>query len=304
MGGSETTQGLTPPLRRIGVVLNVKRPQVRAALENLRQLSPAPLVFTASDQQLAQPHRDRVVPDEALAQEVDVVISLGGDGTFLRAARLALGKPVLGINLGGLGFLTVYAPQEIPRILHALSHGQYTLEPRMTLEVHHQGRVFTALNDMVITATGAARLIHIRVWYNDEFLGAYKADGVIVSTPTGSTAYNLAAGGPIVYPELEVMAVTPICAHTLSLRPVILPASGRLKVQAQGRGVGILLSADGQEQTELASHEEVVIQQGQRPVQMVRLPEAPGFYDILRKKLGWAEPENGGRNPEKAPYNR
>ncbi len=293
MGGPETTenQSLNPPLQRIGVVLNVKRPQVRATLEELRRLAPAPLILTASDQELARPGVDRVVPDEVLAEEAEGILALGGDGTFLRAARLARGRPVLGINLGGLGFLTVYTPNEIPRILEALQQGSYTLEPRMTLEVRHRGRTFTALNDMVITATGAARLIHIRVWYRNEFLGAYKADGVIISTPTGSTAYNLAAGGPIVYPELEVVLVTPICAHTLSLRPVILPASGSLRVQAEGRGVGILLSADGQEQSEITSNETVVIEQG-RPVRMVRLPEAPGFYDILRRKLGWAEPEN------------
>ncbi len=301
MGGPETTQtqSLSPPLQHIGVVLNVKRPQVRATLEELRKRAPAPLLLTATDQELAHPGVDRVVPDEALAQEADVILALGGDGTFLRAARLARGKPVLGINLGGLGFLTVYTPQEIPRIVEALRQGDYTLEPRMTLEVEHRGRVFTALNDMVITATGAARLVHIRVWYNQEFLGEYKADGVIISTPTGSTAYNLAAGGPIVYPELEVMLVTPICAHTLSVRPVILPASGQVRVRARGRGVGILLSADGQEQTELASDEEVQVKRGSETVKMVRLPGVPGFYDVLRRKLGWAEPDT-----KKAPYNR
>ncbi len=268
-----------------GVVLNPHRPGVQEALAVIRSKAPQPLVLTREDQTFAEP-TDRVVPDDEFADRVDLVFSLGGDGTFLRAARLAKGKPLVGINLGGLGFLTVYGPDELPTVLDHLLTGNYQTERRMTLKVEHQGQVFNALNDLVITATGAARLITVEVDFQGDLLNRYKADGVIISTPTGSTAYNLAAGGPIVYPLLDVILVTPICAHALTVRPVILPADEDLQVRAFSKGVNILLSADGQVQKELESGTTLVIERGP-DAQIVRTPGAPGFYDVLRKKLRW-----------------
>ncbi len=268
-----------------GVVLNPRRPGVREALAVIREQAPKPLVLPEGDQEFAIAD-DRLVPEPEFSSHVDIVLSLGGDGTFLRAARLARGKPLVGINLGGLGFLTFYSPEELPSVLHHLLHGDYETERRMTLHTEHEGQIFNALNDLVITATGAARLITVEVEFQGELLNRYKADGVIISTPTGSTAYNLAAGGPIVYPQLDLILVTPICAHALTVRPVILPANQDLKVRAFSKGVNILLSADGQIQKELVSGTTLTIERGP-DAQLVRIPESPGFYDILRKKLRW-----------------
>ncbi len=270
---------------KLGVVLNLKRKGVKEALRVIRDTWESDIYISEPDSKLAT-ERDIVVPEKEFSRYIDLVVSLGGDGTFLRASRIASGKPVLGINLGGLGFLTFYRPDELKNVLNYIRNGEYEIEERMTLNAIYNDRSFFALNDMVVTATGAARLITVEVYHRNELLNRYKADGVIVSTPTGSTAYNLAAGGPILYPGLQVVIVTPICAHALTVRPVILPIDHGIIVRPVSKGVDILLSADGQVQEVIESGTSISIVKGKN-AKFVLTPEAPKFYDVLRQKLNW-----------------
>ena len=270
---------------KLGVVLNLKRKGVNEALEVIRATWPSPIYISEPDAKLST-EKDIVIPEYDFPKYVDIVVSLGGDGTFLRATRVAAGKPVVGINLGGLGFLTFYRPDELRNVLNHLIHGKYEIEERMTLNALYNNKSFFALNDMVVTATGAARLITVEVYHQNELLNRYKADGVIVSTPTGSTAYNLAAGGPILFPRLQVVIVTPICAHALTVRPVILPIDSGVTIRPVSKGVDILLSADGQVQEVIESGTSVNIVKGEN-ARFVLIPEAPKFYDVLRQKLNW-----------------
>jgi len=231
---------------------------------------------------------ERALPIEQIADEVDVILSFGGDGTFLKASRYSKGKPIAGVNLGGLGFLTIYRREELGRLLENLLKGNYRTEERLALEARKEdGKKFFALNDVTVIVTGSSRMIDLEISVESEILNRYRADGVIVSTPTGSTAYNLASGGPIVHPGVLAYVVTPICAHTLSVRSVIVPAELKLYIVARSKGEKILLSADGQDEALLKSGERVEIRTLKGAVKMVKTPDTLPFFEILRTKLGW-----------------
>lgn len=242
---------------------------------------------------------DAPVVDVA-ADPVDAVVSLGGDGTLLRAARSVFSRrvPIVGINLGRLGFLTALSPGSIAEGLRRILGGDYVIEERVALEAEvlagrdGRRRRFTALNDVVVHKAGEARVARLDLWAGarggrEQEIGSFSGDGIIFSTPTGSTAYSLSAGGPIVAPELDCLLVTPILPHTLAVRPLVVPRLQTITVAALGRAGQLHLTVDGQEGVALADGDRVAVRIGDAGARLVRLPEH-SFFATLRKKLSWA----------------
>ncbi len=252
------------------------------------------------------PAAPRLPTTDPATAACDLVISLGGDGTLLRTARLVFGRevPVLGINLGHLGFLTSVSRNGIGDGLRTVLGGHFTLEERRTLRTEildGRGRireVFTALNDVVVHKSGAAQVVRLDLQVGPqnrlEEIGSFSGDGVIVSTPTGSTAYSLSAGGPVIVPQLNCFLVTPILPHTLALRPVVVPGDDQITVTALDRREPLFLTVDGQAAGPVRDDERVVVGVGPFRASLVRLP-GHSFFATLRRKLSWAAgPLSGG----------
>jgi NAD+ kinase len=232
-------------------------------------------------------------PDAArLARAVDLLLVFGGDGTILQAARDMAGSrtPVLGVNIGGLGFLTAVPSRKLAQALKRVWRGEYTLQSRALIEVsgtlRGQKVVRAALNDIVVSRGAVSRLISLDVGVDGEPITRYRCDGLIISSPTGSTAYSLAAGGAIVLPTAEVFTLTPICPHSLSNRSIILPLSSHITVKAVTPLPATILSADGQGVAELDAGDEVVIRRSHRTIRLVQLADGT-FLEALRRKLHW-----------------
>ena len=225
---------------------------------------------------------------------VDALITLGGDGTLLRGARLLSGHPapILGVNLGKLGFLTSCSGVEAEAGVRDFAAGRYTAEARMALvarALDHDGeerRRWFALNDVVLHKGGFARVLRLRVAADGDTIASYAADGLVVSTPTGSTAYSLSAGGPVVVPTVESIILTPVSPHTLAIRPLVLPPTAEIEVQAIDGPDELLVTVDGQVGTTFASGETLTVCRAPHPVAIVRVPGTT-FFARLRHKLGW-----------------
>ncbi|MGO9060336.1 MAG: NAD(+)/NADH kinase [Candidatus Binataceae bacterium] len=229
-----------------------------------------------------------------LAQCADLIVVLGGDGTLLSIARLVGERetPILGVNLGALGFLTHAAMDEARSSLERVLDGDYTVDRRITLEArvissdgNTRQTTLTALNDVVIHQRQLGRLLEMDVTADGQQFCSYRADGLIVATPTGSTAYALSAGGPIIFPTLEVVVLAPICPHTLTNRPVVLPDSCALELRIDATDHDAILTADGQEGIELGTNDRVLIGKGKSPVILVR--SSHSYFEIWRNKLRW-----------------
>jgi NAD+ kinase len=227
-------------------------------------------------------------------KNIDMVFSLGGDGTLLRAARLVSvkGIPICGINLGGLGFLTQIGVRELNKYLNLILEDSYQIEDRMMLSgyiLRKNEKIipFYCLNDIVVAKKLFARLIHVETYINDEYVIHYSADGLVVSTSTGSTAYSLSAGGPIVYPNLKTMIITPICPHTLSARALVVNHKDILKIIVLSKGEDVLLTIDGQQGIDLEENDTIIIQESRHKTKLVTFSEK-SFYGVLRKKLKWS----------------
>jgi NAD+ kinase len=241
-------------------------------------------------------HPARGIPEAQLSERADVLVVFGGDGTILHAARHASlrGVPILGVNLGGFGFLAEVNDLEVGEALTRLLEGDYRLDERMMLRASVlrggvQAREFLALNDIVVTKSGYARLLRLRTDVNGDHLATYLADGLIVATPTGSTAYSLSAGGPIVHPAVEVIVLTPICAHSLNARAVVVSPTGVITVRAHPVGAPPpVLTVDGQEGFPLAADDEVRVERSPYRTRLIRLGRGD-FYTVLRTKLIWGE---------------
>jgi NAD+ kinase len=255
------------------------------------------VTVVVADEDAATIPRAKAVPSEKLGSEIDVLVVLGGDGTFLHGASLVAdhGVPLLGINLGSLGFMTHYALEEARDAIEAASAGKLPIDERMRLRVGirragagtpEEIESRTALNEAVITQRSIARLLDLEAQLDGSSIARYKADGLIVSTPTGSTAYNLAAGGPILTPDLEAIVLTPICPHTLTNRPVVMRGGARIVV-TNVSGSSVTLTVDGQWSRELGPSDSIEVQKAERPLRTFRPPSA--FFAILRKKLSWGE---------------
>lgn len=288
-------------MRSVGVVVNpdkaVQNPQVvervQEAVDTL--LRRGLRVRVNEDGAPAVGLLEYAAPESELADSSDAIVVVGGDGTILHAARMgaARGIPVLGVNVGGFGFLAEVGLDELLQAVDRLLAGRHTVEERMMLaaELVREGAVaqrFLALNDMVVTKSGYARLMPIRTTVNDEHLATYLADGLIVSTPTGSTAYNLSAGGPILSPTVRALVITPICPHTLTARPVVIDGDDVATVEITSEAEGVLLTVDGQVGCPLRGGDLVRIRRAEERARLVRL-RPPSFYELLRQKFAWGE---------------
>jgi NAD+ kinase len=231
--------------------------------------------------------------DPAAATRADLCVVVGGDGTLLAAARL-IGKrqvPILAINYGGLGFLTEVTRDEMYPALESMLAGKAVMQSRMTMDVtlHHNGaaaETYQALNDAVIHKGTLARIIELEASVDDQYVAKYRSDGLILATPTGSTAYNVSAGGPIVYPTMAAIIMTPISSHTLTNRPLVLPPESRVEVTLRSVPDDVYLTVDGQVGKKLESGDRVIVQKSSRLVQLIA-PQGKSFFDVLRDKLKW-----------------
>jgi NAD+ kinase len=229
-----------------------------------------------------------------IADNSDLLIALGGDGTMIHTARLVAGHgtPVLGINLGSLGYLTEFAVEETISALEEVSRGDYQIDRRTMLDwqVVREGEKLSAgrvLNDVVVNKTALARIIEIDCSINSHHVTTYRGDGLIVATPTGSTAYNLSAGGPIIYPTTQAIAIAPICPHTLTNRPIVLPDTLEITLQLVTRGQEVMLTSDGHTGVPLIVGDRVEIKKSDKTFNLVR-PKGRDYFQILRDKLKWS----------------
>ena len=224
----------------------------------------------------------------ALAREVDLLLVFGGDGTMLRVARETAGSatPILGINTGSLGFLTAAPVKQLAATLQKIWRGEFRFETRALIEASGKKFRHLALNDFVIARGNQPRLVELAVSVDAQPLTHYRADGLIVSSPTGSTAYSLAAGGAIIAPNAEVFELTPVCAHTLSNRSLILDFASAIQIKVVSGRADSQLSGDGQLLTQLAPGDTVTIRRSRHAVRLVQLADN-SFFDTLRAKLGW-----------------
>jgi NAD+ kinase len=285
---------MNPRIQRVGIILKRQDVHVRNIVGDVIPWLRIRGVEIFFDQASADrcPIGTSVVPPEKLAERVDVVIVFGGDGTLLHAARLigANGVPILGINLGSLGFLTEVKLDEMYAALEVLLSGQYQSEDRVLLnvEVVREGRgvaQYLALNDAVINKGALARIIELEVSVNSQPVLFTRADGLIISTPTGSTAYSLAAGGPILYPTLDAFIIAPICPHTLTNRPVVIPDRDEVEVCLR-HGTDVMLTVDGQVGMPLQQQDCLRVCRAQSTLKLV-LPFGSTFFKLLREKLRW-----------------
>jgi len=272
--------------------------------EELRQLLPELVLWLKAHgyEPLLDPVSANYVTDEPVHPRPDLpgldpalVIVLGGDGTLLAAARVfaRTGVPILSVNLGALGFLTEVRLGDLYTHLEAWGKGACCIESRAMLnsELWRDGKIYSqhdALNDVVVAKGAIARMGHFAVEVDEQLAASFRADGVIVATPTGSTAYSLAAGGPVMVPKVDVLVVTPICPHQLTLRPMVLQGSSRILVRIEGIPDQTYLTVDGQEAVELRVGDELRCRRSDYCVKLIRLGEN-GFFDVLRSKLKWGE---------------
>ncbi len=290
---------------RLGVVGHTAYPGLTTALQTLEKLAPGlnlELKFES-----ALPAGGNGILDSP--EQIDALLTLGGDGTLLRGARLLAGHevPILGVNMGRLGFLTCCPADQLETSLMRFARGDFTVESRMVLRAavmesnRRERGSWMALNDVVIHKGGFARVVSLRVAVDDEMIAYYSADGVVISTPTGSTAYSLSAGGPVVVPTLETLIVTPVSPHTLAIRPVVLAATSRITVQAEGAPEELMITVDGQVGTTFLAGETLSVSRAEKHIKIVRF-SGSSFFTTLRQKLGWGGiPERDqSRNADRA----
>jgi len=292
--GADT--GAVPPPRRVGLAVKLSnRDAVLLARQLALELQRRGVEAVAEMEAAAALEWPPGPPRARLGEAVDLVLVLGGDGTFLSAARgCPTSTPVCGINLGTLGFLTEHAPERAFDLLDAILAGTLVSEKRDRLEVLLDGeggqRRYLVLNDATINKAALARIISISVEVDGEFLSRYRADGLILATPTGSTAYNLSAWGPIVHPALPALLVTPICSHDLANRPLAVPLSCTVSAWVQPSAEEVYVTLDGQVGFPLPPGGRVTVRRADQPLALVREPGS-SFFAILHQKLKWGDRE-------------
>jgi len=284
--------------KKIGIISRPRREDVARVvppLVNWLQAHGAEVVCDSETSDCIEPVAAQIRKREDLPGCTDLLIVLGGDGTLLSAARLAAerGVPILAVNLGGLGFLTTVSQDEIYSILEELFSGKHRVSERVMLdaEIIRAGSVIRrqiALNDAVLNKAALARIMDLELRVDGEYVTTYKSDGLILSTPTGSTAYSLAAGGPIVYPTVEAFVVSPICPHTLTNRPIVIPDSATIEIDFKAENDSVYLTLDGQIGIELVRGDHIRVRKAQNKLMLVR-PSKKTYYQILRNKLKWGE---------------
>jgi NAD+ kinase len=285
-------------IKTVGIISRPRREDVARVvppLVNWLQAHGAEVFCDSETGDCIQPLAAQTRKREDIPGCTDLLIVLGGDGTLLSAARLAAEYrvPILAVNLGGLGFLTTVPQDEIYSILEELFAGKHRVSERVMLdaEIIRAGNVIRrqiALNDAVLNKAALARIMDLELRVDGEYVTTYKSDGLIISTPTGSTAYSLAAGGPIVYPSVEAFVVSPICPHTLTNRPIVIPDSATIEIDFKAEDDTVFLTLDGQIGIELFRGDHIRVRKAPNKLMLVR-PARKTYYQILRSKLKWGE---------------
>jgi len=284
-------------MMKLGIYANLEKSRVQEILHSFCQWVKSRNIDLLSCQSLhhflkADSPAIQVVSKEEFVDQSDVVLVMGGDGTMLAAARLIGGAetPLLGVNLGGLGFLAELSADELYGRLDALIHGEYLIQKWMVLcaDFRSSGKhhCIYALNDVVIHRGGTSRLVNIDVHVNGYYFNTYYADGLIVATPTGSTAYSLSAGGPILIPEMQGIILNPICPHMLTARPAVIPGDHIIRIRILPKDHPVSLTVDGQVNVTLDVQTEITLKRGDYFIHSVTFKDT-SFFDVLRKKLQW-----------------
>jgi NAD+ kinase len=290
--------GKNKMIKTVGIISRPRREDVARVvppLVNWLQAHGAEVACDSETSDCIQPLAAHTRKREDLPGCTDLLIVLGGDGTLLSAARLSAEcrVPILAVNLGGLGFLTTVSQDEIYPILEEFFAGKHRVSERVMLdaEIIREGAVIRrqiALNDAVLNKAALARIMDLELRVDGEYVTTYKSDGLILSTPTGSTAYSLAAGGPIVYPTVEAFVVSPICPHTLTNRPIVIPDSATIEIDFKAEDDAVFLTLDGQIGIELVRGDHIRVRKAPNKLMLVR-PSKKTYYQILRSKLKWGE---------------
>lgn len=278
-------------MKRVGIVAKRNRPEALRALKELGGWLLERGVEVFVEEEVAEASGLPGLSDGDFRQTVEMIVVLGGDGTILAAARKVAGRPIpiLGVNLGGLGFLTVIPYEELYPAMERILGGEFEVERRMTLRAvlyKSPPEEFTVLNDVVINKGALARMITLKAEVDGQYLTTFRADGLIISTPTGSTAYCLAAGGPIVHPTLPAIIIVPICPHTLTNRPLLVPEGSKITVKLLSEGEEVYLTLDGQVGLRIPQGARVEVEKAEGEVLLIRSPFR-GYFELLRTKLRW-----------------
>jgi NAD+ kinase len=286
-----------PAIETVGICTKPNSAEAAAVVPQLIEWLRAHGSTIRADAQTASylPRSFEGMPREQVPEGCDLIVVLGGDGTLLSAAR-AIGSreiPVFPVNVGGLGFLTAISVGDLFPELERALRGEHRIVRRKLLntQVLRDGKVFAnyeSLNDAVLAKSAIARMIDLDTYVDDLFVCAYKADGLIVATPTGSTAYSLSAGGPIIYPSVPAICLTPICPHMLTNRPVLVPETSVIKALSRGPDESVYLTIDGQVGTPIREGDAVICRSSETPLLLIRPPKL-SFFDVLRQKLKWGE---------------
>lgn len=287
----------TELFKRVGIVAKPHRPEAQEVVRQLitwLRAKDREIVLDLDTATLAGMNETGIAKAD-VPRVADLVVVLGGDGTLLSVARLLESEevPILGVNLGGLGFMTEITLDELYPVLGTVLAGSYRASRRMLLQVTVRRRgepsaTYVVLNDVVMTKGALARIIELEVSVQQEYVTTYRADGLIICTPTGSTAYGLSAGGPILFPSMRAVVLVPICPHTVTNRPLVLPEDVTVQVILVSKDEVVYLTLDGQEGFRLGQHDLVEVRRADREITLIVSPKK-SYYEILRSKLKWGE---------------
>ncbi|MBI4843909.1 MAG: NAD(+)/NADH kinase [Nitrospirae bacterium] len=281
-------------MKRVGIIAKRGVPEALEAVRDVLQWLKERKYAVTIDEKTASSLGIKGSPAEKVPSKSDIILVFGGDGTLLSAARMVgdMGIPILGINLGTLGFITEISRNEMLMNLDKVFSGKYKLEERIRLsaDVYRSGKKaagYSALNDVVLNKSALSRMFQLDIHINKKYVTTFKADGLIVSTPTGSTAHSLSAGGPVLYPTVESFVMTPICPHTLTSRPLVLPDDFILEAVIKS-GDNVYMTLDGQVGSPLRANDRIMIKKARFTTNLVHLYDRDYFY-ILRSKMKWGE---------------
>ena len=289
-------------MKRIGIIAKKNKPEAVPIANNLMAWLRSRKIEVYIEEEIgqlllptsAEPSL-KTIKRETIPIDMEMIIVLGGNGTLLSVARQVWNKniPILGVNLGGLGFLTEITLDELYRVLERVIQDDFEINEREVLNaavIRRGERIaeFTVLNDAVINKGALARIIDLETTINGEYLSTFRSDGLIISTPTGSTAYNLSAGGPIVYPSLHTIIITPICPHTLTIRPIIIPDDVKIRATLKSRSEEVLLTLDGQQGFTLEFEDVLEVGKAEGRILLIKSPYRH-YFQLLREKLKWGE---------------
>jgi NAD+ kinase len=289
-------------MNRIGIIAKKNKPETVTIAGDLAEWLRTKKVEVYIEEEMGRllsqtpsQHYWKSIKREEIPTDIEMIVVLGGDGTLLSVARQVWNKniPILGVNLGGLGFLTEITLDELYPVLEKVLRNDFEINEREVLNagvIRNGKRIaeFIVLNDAVINKGALARIIDLETTINGEYLSTFRSDGLIISTPTGSTAYNLSAGGPIVYPSLHTIIITPICPHTLTIRPIIIPDDVKIRALLKSRDEEVTLTLDGQQGFTLAFEDVVEVGKAEGHILLIKSPYRQ-YFELLREKLKWGE---------------